>query len=214
MHLMHERPDLIATRDDEGRSPLMVALYHGNRRVAEELRRRMVELDQFEASASGDVERLAALVTDQSTANAWSSDGFTALHLASFFGQPEAVRLLIRRGADTELPATNSEFARGARPLHSAVAAGSSTTAALLLEAGADPDAVQHGGFTPILEAAQAGNADIVELLLRHGADPTARLDDGTSASELALRAGNDALAERLESVVATISLTARPERE
>jgi ankyrin repeat protein len=40
----------------------------------------------------------------------------------------------------------------------------------VLLEAGADPNARQHGGFTPLMGAEQNGDLDLAELLIRHGA--------------------------------------------
>jgi ankyrin repeat protein len=197
LQVLDTQPDLARTRDD-GLSPLMQALYHGLNDLAIALRRATGDLDVFEAASVGDVERLRELVPDGSAANAWSTDGFTALHLASFFGQPKAAGLLIERGADIEASALNQRFAAGAHPLHSAVAAQQQQVIALLLKAGADPNSKQHGGFTPLLEAAQLGNADLAELLLAHGADPRAQLDDGRTAAELAEEAGNQLLAERL----------------
>jgi uncharacterized protein len=152
-------------------SPILAALYTGNREQAEALRGETGELDVFEAAALGDAGRLGELLReDPDLARAWSPDGFTALHYAAFFGSPEAIEALVAAGADLEAPARNREFAPEARPLHSAAAAGRSDNAAALLAAGADPNARQHGGFTPLMEAEQSGNLDLAELLIRHGA--------------------------------------------
>jgi ankyrin repeat protein len=194
-------PELARARDADGLSPLMRALYHGLDRLAKELQA-AVDLDVFEAASVGDVERLHELVPDVSAATAWSNDGFTALHLAAFFGRPEASRLLIERGADVEASARNVRFAAGAHPLHSAVAGQHPEIVALLLAAGADPNRTQHGGFTPLLEAAQLGSLDLAELLLAHGADPRARLENGTTALQLAQKSGNQALVVRLRGVL------------
>jgi hypothetical protein len=56
---------------------------------------------------------------------------------------------------------------------------------ALLLDAGADPNARQQGGFTPIHAAAQNRDDELYELLRRHGADESASLDDGRTVSDL-----------------------------
>jgi uncharacterized protein len=150
--------------------PVLEALYAGERARAEELGAES-ELDVFEAAALGEAARLEELLrAETALVRAWSPDGFTALHYASFFGSPEAIRLLLAAGADLEAPARNGEFAPEARPLHSAVAAGRADTAEALLEAGADPNARQHGGFTPLMAAEQAGNLELAELLIRHGA--------------------------------------------
>jgi ankyrin repeat protein len=155
----------------DGIGPILEALYRGDRARAEQLAGEADGLDIFEAAALGDRARLEELLRDDSElARAWSSDGFTALHYAAFFGTAEAVRALVAAGAGLETPSTNQEFAPDARPLHSAVAAGKSDTAEALLEAGADPNARQHAGFTPLMEAEQRGDLDLAELLIRHGA--------------------------------------------
>jgi ankyrin repeat protein len=152
-------------------SSLLQALYRGDRDEAERLRTESSELDVFEAAALGDLERLrGALGADADAAKAWSPDGFTALHYAAYFDGPEATRVLLDHGADLEAVSTNEEFAPQARPLHSAVAAGRADVVEALLEAGADPNARQHGGFTPLMAAEQTGDLDLAELLIRYGA--------------------------------------------
>jgi ankyrin repeat protein len=152
-------------------SPILLALYRGDREEAERLRGEVSELDAFEAAALGDVKRLRQLLeADPEAVRAWSPDGFTALHYAAYFDGPEAARVLIERGADVEAVSRNQEFAREARPLHSAVAGGRSDVAVILLEAGADPNARQHEGFTPLMGAEQSGDLELAETLIRHGA--------------------------------------------
>ena len=149
----------------------MQALYRGDRDEAERLHTESSELDVFEAAALGDLERLRGVLgADPDAAKAWSPDGFTALHYAAYFDGPEATRVLLDHGADLEAVSTNEEFAPQARPLHSAVAAGRVDVVEALLEAGADPNARQHGGFTPLMAAEQTGDLDLAELLIRYGA--------------------------------------------
>ena len=57
---------------------------------------------------------------DPANANAWSPDGFTALHLAIFGGSEEAVRLLLERGADVDALATSRDRP-GEAPRHGGV---------------------------------------------------------------------------------------------
>ena len=85
------------------------------------------------------------------------------------------------------------------RPLHSAAAAGDAESARLLLEAGADPDARQAGGFTALQAAAQRDDEALAALLLRHGADPALRNDEGADAEGIARaeRVGRGARAAR-----------------
>lgn len=121
-----------------------------------------------------------------------SPDGFTALHLAAFFGRPEVAWRLLDRGADPSLWATGGLHVQ---PLHSAVAGGHESIAAMLVDAGADVNAVQDGGFTPLMGAAQNGLDDTVALLLAHGADPNAYDQDILTAADHADRAGHPDIA-------------------
>ena len=119
-------------------SPALEALYSGDRDRAETLVAPDDELPVYEAAAFGRVERLRRLLDDDpAAANAWSPDGFTALHLAIFGGSEEAVRLLLERGADPNALAT-SEIAR-VRPLGTAAFVRRPDLEKILLEGGADP---------------------------------------------------------------------------
>jgi uncharacterized protein len=118
-------------------SPALQALYEGDPDRAQTLLASDDELPAYEAAAFGRVERLRRLLAeDAANANAWSPDGFSALHLAIFGGSGEAVRLLIEHGADIDALAT-SDVAR-VRPLGTAAFVGRPDLEKLLLEAGAD----------------------------------------------------------------------------
>jgi ankyrin repeat protein len=174
----------------------MQALYEGDREGAERLLAEREEVDVFEAAAFGRVERLRELLDSQSgLAAAFSPDGFTALHFAAFFGQPEAAALLLERGADATVRARN---AMAVEPLHSAAAADQTEIARMLLDAGADPDAIQEGGFAALHAAAHNGNAELAELLLERGADRNRTTDDGQTAADYARESGHTALGELL----------------
>jgi ankyrin repeat protein len=167
-------------------SRLMEALYEGRTDEARAIAEEREDLDVFEAAAIGDVERLRALLDEYAGLPvAWTEDGFTALHLAAFFGHPEAAQLLVERGANLEARSTNEKFALDAAPLHSASAAGQLEVCRVLLDAGADVNAVQHGGYTALLDAAANKNQELVDFLLERGANREARLDDGRGVDDL-----------------------------
>jgi uncharacterized protein len=177
-------PAAASSRDENGLSAVLVALYHRQGEARDALLAAGPELDIFEAAALGRVDRLREHVaTDPEALHARGADGFTPLHLAAFFGGAAAVRALLAAGAP---PDADDDNAAHVRPLHSAAAAGDHGSAAALLEAGADPNVRQNGGYTPLLQAAHADDPELARLLLAAGADPTAVADDGRDVRAMA----------------------------
>ena len=68
----------------------------------------------------------------------------------------------------------------------------------LLLEAGAKPNVIQSGGYTPLMAAASQGNGPVVDMLLDYGADVSVKSDDERTAADFAKDAGFEALLEKL----------------
>ena len=58
----------------------------------------------------------------------------------------------------------------GVAPLHSAAAARNREAVRLLLEAGADANAIQQGGYTALDAAEHHEDAEMAALLREHGA--------------------------------------------
>ena len=197
--LVEADPSLADARDEAGVSALMLSKYRFARPVTDALLAADPERDAFEATALGEVERLRERLDDDPAAvGAYSADGFTALHFAGFFGKPEAARVLLEHGADVGAW-TRNPFAN--QPLHAAAAGRHIEVCRVLVAAGADVDARQHGGFTPLHEAAQHGDIELVELLLSAGADPAVTEDEGRTAADLADAAGHPDAAARLREV-------------
>lgn len=163
----------------------MLAVYRGDSEEVERLLAGDPEIDLFEAAATGRIDRLRELLdADPQLVRARSVDDGTALHFAAFFRRPEATRLLVERGSDLE--AVASTFGN-VTPLHSACASGERESAWILLEAGADPNVRQQGGFTPLHAAAQNGDEELAQMLLARGADREAEADDGRRPRDLGL---------------------------
>lgn len=192
--LVEVRPELAGARNDEGLSPVLHALYNGRGELVDVLLEANPPLDVFDAAAVGRTRGLEELLdAEPELAGAWSPDGFTALHYAAFFGQEEAARTLIERGAEAGLVARHATIQ--VTPLHSAAAGGHAGIVKLLLEHGADPNAAQDGGFTPLHSAAQNDDRESVEALLEAGADPGLANDDGRTPADLAGDATRDLVA-------------------
>lgn len=179
-----------------GISAVRIAVYNRHPEIARLFVDRGALLDVFDASALGETARLRSLVAaDPTLANAVASDGFTPLGLASFFGHPEAARLLLANGADPNLAAQNSTRVA---PLHSAVAGGSDEIVRELLAHGADVHARQVLGFTALHGAAVEGSDEMICLLLDHGADPYEKNDAGKTPVDLARERGKEQAAQLL----------------
>jgi ankyrin repeat protein len=168
--LVESDATLAGSRNDEGLSARMLALYRGDVEMLEALVDAGPELDVFEAAGLGAEERLDELLAhDAALVFAQAADGFTPLHLAAFFGHPGAARLIVERGADVGAVAGNP---MQVQPLHSAAAADCREIVELLLEHGADPNARQASGHTALDAARQNGNDELARLLTEAGATP------------------------------------------
>ena len=114
---------------------------------------------------------------------AWSDAGHkTTVVAAVASGNVEATVALLIQGADTELRDQN-----GCTPLHLASVHGFRTVAKILLQFGADANALTaREGDTPLHFATFANHTDVVETLLEFSADPTANNTEGVCAFDVA----------------------------
>jgi adenosylhomocysteine nucleosidase len=199
--LLTADPSLANSRGKDGVSALLHARYRSSRVVLDALVAADPDMDVFDAAAIGQVDRLRhRLDEDPARATAFAADGFTALHLAAFFGQAEAARTLLEAGASVSVYGRN-DFAN--LPLHAAAAGRHVEMCRLLLAAGADVNATQHGGYSPLHEAAGSGDLELAELFLSAGANPLATTDTGATPAAVAAAADHHDLAARLRETAA-----------
>jgi ankyrin repeat protein len=154
--LLAQDPNAADARDETGISPLARALYRGNRDAFAAIRETVTLTDAWDRLLAGESEGIPA-------ADAWSRDGFTALHLAAYVDNAAAARVLLEAGADPNAVSTAS-FAR-VSPLGTCAFAGATEVARVLLEHGADPTIAEDERFTPQAVAESNGNAELAELL-------------------------------------------------
>ena len=194
--LLDENPALVRMAEDNV-TPLLLAIYHGQRDIVRLLVERGAPVSFGEACALGDEERVRELLAvDPALLRSRSADGFTGLGLAIFFGHGALARWLIEEGADVNAAAENPQRVA---PVHAAAALRDRETMRLLLERGADPNAKQQMDYTPLHGAASRGDIEMAELLLAHGARRDAPASDGMTPAEVARKYGHPAFAEWIE---------------
>lgn len=190
-------PEVAHARDAQGVSALLWSIYTGQTVIRDFLLSGLGDLDVFEAAAAGNCEQLSSLLAKDATlARSVSADGWPPLHLASAFASPQAVAVLLEHGAHVHQLSRN---ALRNQALHACISLGQSVeTARLLIEAGADVNYSQAGGFAPLHQAAANGNAAIVRLLLEHGASTDCKCDQGKIPADYARDRGHQVIAELL----------------
>jgi uncharacterized protein len=188
-----EDPSLITSRDAQGVSAFLWAVYHHQPLIRDFLLSRLPSLDIFEASALGDCERIETLLrNDPMLVHESSADGWSALHLATAFGGPEATSLLLTHGAHVHRFSHN---AMHNQPLHACIALSRNPeTVRILIAQGADVNMEQAGGYTPLHQAAASGLAEITTLLLAAGAHPDSRCHQGKMPADYARERKHDAV--------------------
>jgi uncharacterized protein len=195
--MLDENPTLIHSVTPEGFSVVMLAAYNHHVKLLEILVMRKRRLDIHEASAAGvlrEVERI--ILKDKTKIIEDSADGYSPMHLASWFGHTEVVKLLAQKGGHISGVSTHPSKVT---PLISAVAGKHTEVAEYLIKAQADINAKQKGGITALHSAANNGHAAMIKLLVDNGADKTIKTDDGKTAADIAKEKGFTQIVDFLE---------------
>ena len=175
-----------------------------------------------DAVKAGDAARVAELTAaEPALASARDASGVSALLLARYRQRPDLVELLLRAGAEVDVFAAAAlgdnrrilDLLEGDPSLATAWSADGFTalhlaaffsedpdTARLLLDRGADPDAVARNPMSvrPLHSAVAAAHGRVVELLLEAGADLHATQSGGYTALHSAAANGDARLCRLL----------------
>jgi ankyrin repeat protein len=182
----------------------------------------MQGVDVFDAIAAGDVERVRALAqADPSAVHRRNEEGTSALLLARYHGRDDLVAALLEHATELdvfeaaalgqvdrvrELLDQESELARayapdGFHPLGLAAFFGHPDVVRLLLERGAEVDAVARNAqvqTTALQAAAASSDTESARLLIDAGADVDAAQRGGFRPLHAAAANGNRELVELL----------------
>ena len=120
----------------------------------------------------------ALLASPALNVDAANAMGETPLMMAALKGRLDWAKKLIERGAKVQKP--------GWSPLHYAATGPSTELLALLLDRGADINALAPNRNTPLMMAARYGTEENVKLLLQRGANKTLINDRNLSAADMA----------------------------
>ena len=192
--LLQQNPALVKASNERGITAVLMSVYAEQPEITKLLLASGMELNIFEAAATGNIERVRALLKENpALIKAYSADGWTALHLN--FGHMEIAELLLNSGADVNAVSKNKFVAT---PLQGAVVRKRLDLAQLLLAHGAKVNVRGEGGDSPLHEAAGSGQIEFAKLLLEHGADVNAKDDAGKTPLTIALEYKQPELAQFL----------------
>lgn len=136
------------------------------------------------AVTSGDPDLVQCLLSQGAKVGAKTSGGYTPLHRAARMGHTGMCEVLLQNRAKLEAKTHRSHD--GVTPLLLAIQHHHTETALLLLEWGADANALSGGyNHTPLCEALNHDHLDVAVTLLQKGATPGATLPAGGSGNAL-----------------------------
>lgn len=181
-----DRPEVSLIQDAAGNTAFTLALRLGHAEIARALLKRAGretgsaqgagftahelagEEDALCAAIQGNSEECVNLLFENGLASTASSDPRTlGIHVAASAGSVPMITLLHKHRTDMKI-----QNEHGETPLHLACRSSSSEAVKLLLDLGADIDALDGSGASPLFRAAYEGQKDNVAVLLSWSPSP------------------------------------------
>ncbi|XP_068687143.1 B-cell lymphoma 3 protein-like [Montipora foliosa] len=199
---------LAALQDEDGDTPLHIAIAHGNSQLTEYLIDLMqcMTLDIYNnlkqtplhlAVITGQAQIVGKLVSAGANGNMPDRNGHTPCHLACQRSYVDCLKklVMVTNGVDLELKNYS-----GFTPLHEAVIAQCTRSVRCLVEHGANPNSKDgKSGRTPLHHAVETENTNVIAELLRWGANPGEPAFSGNTPIQIASGRGMQSIRQQLE---------------
>jgi len=184
-------------------TPLNAAAFVDSLSVARLLIQRKAEVDIMDSSgkhalhhssARGNEELVRLLLQSDADIETQDSAGGNAMHIACFSGHISTIGVLVEYNAEIDARARftadglepgspmEARLAIGRTPLMEAAWGGQEEVVDLLLDLGADINAVDDLGMTSLIRAARRGHEKVVKILLTRGANAMVKDKKGWTA--------------------------------
>jgi ankyrin repeat protein len=161
-HLISKRPQDLQVKDEQGCTPLHIAVLAGRVEVSKLLLRHSIDFD------IRDIE------------------GYSILHMAAWKGRSEVAQMILEYDSAMKV-LVNTRNKNGQTPLHIASEYDQTSVVAILLKSGADVDSQDNHKMTPLLCASGSfGIGEAAQLLLEHGASFHVRNENDQTPLHLA----------------------------
>lgn len=148
------------------------------------------DAEWFDAARAGRVDILRLLRDAHYPIDTRNGSGYTAVVLAAYDEQPQALDYLLRAGANACIADRNGNTA-----LMGAIYKGHTETARRLLHAGCPIDQVNNAGETALAFAVLFGRDEVLPDLVHAGARLDSRDVQGQTPLAIALKQGNQQMA-------------------
>lgn len=182
--LLENDLSLASCRSNDGMSAVLFSLYINKPEITKLILSFEPELDIYDLAALGGAAQISALIaTDPKIIHEYNGVGFTALHIASYFGHVGIVSLILENGGEVDKTTMDGS---GLTALQSAVSNLKTDAVKELLHFNADVDVRMLGGFTPLMTASAMGSYELVKILLDFKANKSLVSEDGRNAAAFA----------------------------
>lgn len=194
--ILDKDKSLASCRSNDGMSAVLFSLYINRPEITELLLSFKPDLDIYDLAALGGAAQISAMIAaNPKIIHEYNGTGFTALHIASYFGHEGIVTLILDNGGDVDKKTMDGSDLTA---LQSAVSNLKVEVVKALLKYKPDVNVKMLGGFTPLMTASAMGSKEIVLLLIEQSADILIKCDDGRDAKSFASNAGHSYIVDLL----------------